>query len=38
MSNQNNEKNPTWFYVALAVVPFTIIIVIGMVKDLMWIF
>lgn len=31
------EKNPPWFYLAMAVQTFVIIIVIGMLKDLLWI-
>lgn len=31
------EKNPGWFYYALAIQTFFIIIVLGMLKDLLWI-
>jgi hypothetical protein len=34
---RNREKNPPWFYIALAVQTFVIIIVLGMLKDLLWI-
>lgn len=40
MSSQspNPDKNPGWFYPALAIQTFVIIIVLGLLKDLFWIF
>lgn len=38
MSKPRTQKNPTWFYVVLAVQALFIILIIGMLKDLMWIF
>lgn len=37
MSKSRTRKNPTWFYVVLALQTFLIILGIGMLKDMMWI-
>ena len=38
MSNSGAKKNPKWFYVVLALQTFLIILGLGMLKDMMWIF
>ncbi len=38
MANSRQKKASTWFYVALVVQTLLIILGIGMLKDLMWIF
>ncbi len=37
MSKSGAKKNPTWFYIVLALQTFLIILGIGMLRDMMWI-
>lgn len=38
MSKQSTEKTPAWFYIALAIQTLLTILLIGLLKDLMWIY
>jgi|GEM_PF-1933457 len=37
MARSGTQKNPTWFYVALGCNTLLIILIIGLLRDLMWI-